>query len=84
MDYFCIRVVAGQHVVGYTTDGIDWYPLPRATFGDPRAAIAYADMRQAHISPLRSSAEVATHPSVAASAESLRGDSAGSKDSPAS
>lgn len=53
--FYCIRVLGdGRHQVGTTTDGRDFLAIPRAAFGSPRDAIRYADMRQAHISPLRS------------------------------
>lgn len=55
MTYYCIRVVDGRHVVGITTDGRDFTPIPRAAFDSPRDAVAYADMRQSAISPLRTS-----------------------------
>lgn len=51
--FYGIEVRDGQHVVYETTDGIHRTYLPRAVFGSPRKAIAYADMRQAAISPLR-------------------------------
>ena len=53
-DYFSIRVIDGHHQVGVTSDGRDFIPLPRAAFPTPRAAIAYASMRQMAVSPLRS------------------------------
>ena len=51
--YFCIRVVDGRHVTGYTTDGLDFYPIPKGAFASPRDAIRYAEMRQRQVSPLR-------------------------------
>jgi hypothetical protein len=57
-DYFCVHVVEGRHVVGYTTSGLDFYPLPRAAFGSPRDAVRFAEMRQANVSPLRPGSEV--------------------------
>ena len=57
--YFCIRIVDGRHVAGYTTDGRDWYPIPKAAFGSPRDAVRYCEMRQAKVSPLRSRQEEA-------------------------
>ena len=57
--YYAVRIVDGRHLVGITTDGIDWIALPRAAFDTPRRAIDYAEMRQQEVSPLRSGDEVA-------------------------
>lgn len=54
---FHIHVENGQHVVCATTDGRDHLPVPHGVFGKPRDAIRYAEMRNQHISPLRSSVE---------------------------
>lgn len=51
---YAIRVIDGRHQVGVTTTGRDFAPLPRAAFPTPRAAITYASMREANVSPLRS------------------------------
>lgn len=58
--FFGIEVRDGQYVVYETTDGIHRTYLPRAVFGSPRKAIAYADMRQQAISPLRAPGEAGT------------------------
>ena len=62
--FYAIRYIDGQHVVGVTTDGRDFAPLPRAAFGKPRDAIRYAEMRQRAVSPLRAPGETETPSSV--------------------
>ena len=51
--YYAIRVIDGRHVVGVTTDGRDFVPIPTGAFGKPRDAIRYAELRQRDTSPLR-------------------------------
>ena len=71
--FYSIRIVGDRHVVGITTNGVDWLPLPRAAFGNPRDAIRYADMRQRDISPLRVAEDVAAHPAGAPSSATPSG-----------
>jgi len=75
--YFCIRVVDGRHVTGYTTDGIDFYPIPKAAFASPRDAIRYAEMRQLAVSPLRSLDDDDSHQSRTPSSGESSGEPAG-------
>ena len=63
----------GSYEVYATTNGIDRTPVPTGVFGKPRDAIRYAEMRDAHISPLRSSGEAPASPPAGASPDALTG-----------
>ncbi len=56
MDYR-IRVIDGRYVVGGTTNGIDFRPIPTGAFGKPRDAVRYAEMRERNVQPLRTDGE---------------------------
>lgn len=64
MPFFHIHWRDSLHIVCMTTNGLNHFPIPRASFGTPRAAINYAELRQQAVSPLRVSDEDVAPPSA--------------------
>jgi hypothetical protein len=82
MSPMCVlRVIDGLYVPGMTTDGRDFLPITNAADKRPMPAIRYADMRNANVSPLRSSDDdPASAPPAGSSPEQPTGSSTASPD----
>jgi hypothetical protein len=75
------HVDSGRYVACVTTNGLDHIRIPTAAFGKPRDAIRYCEMRQAAVSPLRSSDDdPASAPPAGSSPEQPTGSSTTSPD----
>lgn len=71
MPFFHIHWRDSLHIVCMTTNGLNHSPIPRASFGTPRAAINYAELRQQAVSPLHVSGEDVGSPPLTSSPEPL-------------
>lgn len=58
--FYCIRWLGDRYQCGYTTNGIDFFPIGSATYEKAREAVAYCDLMNQHISPLRGPEEEPT------------------------